>query len=471
MAQIVAGLSEAGRLVAAIGVLMALLWLTEALPVAATALVPIGLVPLLSGGDVSIRSVAAPYAHELIYLYMGGFMLALAMQRWNLHRRLALRVVLFFGERASGIVLGFMLATAGLSMWISNTATVVMMLPIVLSVIELVRTRLREDAASANVLQEGRPFHFALCLLLGMAYAASIGGTATLIGTPPNTFLTGFLRDAYGRDIGFAQWLPLGLSLVVVLLPLTWLLLTRVLYPLELRRLPGGREVVRRELNLQGPMTLQEKQVLLVFCTTASLWMLRKPIASIQIGEAQPFSGLTDPGIALLASLVLFAWPVDLRRGVFLLDWQRARELPWGILLLFGGGLSLAQLVRDTGVDQFIGSSLSGLGGLPTWLVIAFVTASVVFLTEVTSNTATTATFLPVLAATAEGLDLDPMRVLVPVTLAASCAFMMPVATPPNAIVFGSGEISIPQMARAGIVLNVLALITILVLTSFIQVG
>ncbi len=451
--EIVSGLSDGGRAVAAVGVLMAVLWLTEALPVAVTSFLPLAAIPLLTGGGIGMAQVAAPYAHPNIFLFLGGFMIALSMQTWGLHRRIALRIILLVGSRPDRLVLGFMAASAALSMWISNTATVVMMLPIALSVIELVRQRLGPEAAPV-----GRPFPFALGLLLGTAYGASIGGVATKIGTPPNIQMMSFVRDHYGRDITFAEWMPFGLLLSVSFLPLAWLVLVRFVYPIRIPEVPGGRRLIRGELEKMGPLSRPEKAVLLVFASTAALWISRAWLVDIEIGGSAPLSGLTDPGIAIGAALLLFAVPVSLRKGVFLLSWKKALEAPWGILLLFGGGLSLASSVRDTGVDRFIGASLLVLDEMPVPALVVGAAALLILLTEVTSNTATTATFLPILGATAAAIDVDPLLLIVPATLAASCAFMMPVATPPNAIVFGSGEITIPQMVRAGVWLNLVGL-------------
>ncbi len=454
--EVVSGLSSGGRAVAATGVLMGVLWLTEALPVAVTALLPLVAIPLLTGGGIAISQVAAPYANPNIFLFLGGFMIALSMQTWGLHRRMALHIILRVGSRPDRLVLGFMVASAFLSMWISNTATTVMMLPIALSVIDLVRQRLGPGAAPV-----GKPFPFALNLLLGTAYGASIGGVATKIGTPPNIQMMSFVEDTYGREITFAQWLPFGLLLTVSFLPLAWLVLTRFIYRLQISEVPGGAELIRGELRKLGPMTAPEKAVLAIFVSAAALWTSRTWLAGIEIGGAAPLAGLTDPGIAIGAGLLLFTVPVHFRRGVFLLSWKKALEAPWGILLLFGGGLSLAAAVVSTGVDRFIGSLLLALDGMPVLVLVIGAAALLIVLTEVTSNTATTATFLPILGATAAALHVDPLLLIVPATLAASCAFMMPVATPPNAIVFGSGEITIPQMVRAGLWLNLLGLVLI----------
>jgi sodium-dependent dicarboxylate transporter 2/3/5 len=467
---VVSGLTADGRAVAAVGVAMAVLWLTEALPVAATALLPIAALPVLTGGGLGIRQVTAPYAHDLIFLFMGGFFIALGMEAWGLHRRIALRTILLVGSRPSRVVGGFMLASAGLSMWISNTATAVMMLPIALSVIELVRRQVGVPggAGAEGGEKERPPFNFAICLLLGTAYAASIGGVATLIGTPPNLFLSSFLSESYGREISMARWLPLGLTLSLLFLPLAWLVLTRVVFPIRIREIPGGRRLIREQLAELGAMSGAERSVLVVFVFTAAAWILRGQLVELELVGGNPLAGLSDAGIAIGAALVLFGWPVDLRRGRFLLDWPQALRVPWGILLLFGGGLSLAAAVRSTGVDEFIGRGIGRFEAFPEPLLVVLVTLVTILLTELTSNTATTATFLPIMAAAAEGLGIDPMWFLVPVTLAASCAFMMPVATPPNAIVFGSGELTIPQMCRAGLWLNLIGLVLILLVVGLL---
>ncbi len=462
--RLIGGLSHAGRAVAGMGTFMATLWVTEALPIAATALVPIALFPLLTGGEVSIKAAAAPYADKLIYLFMGGFMLALAMQQWGLHRRIALHTILLVGTRPVALVAGFMVASAFLSMWVSNTATVVMMLPIAMSVIELFRRELRRTNDPA-LPAEGEPFNFAICLMLGTAYAASIGGIGTLIGTPPNLLLAAFLEDYHDLEISFVRWMAIGLPLVAVFLPIAWLLLTRVVFPIRLRSIPGERGLIRRELEAQGPMSRGEWTILIVFVLTATAWITRPLLTGLTLpGGMRPLAGLTDAGIAIGAALVMFGLPVHPKRGVFLLTWKQARKLPWGILILFGGGLSLASAVRSTGVAEFIGNGVSGFYDLPVPVLILVITAAVVFLTELTSNTATTATFLPILGAVAIGLGLNPALLVVPMAIGASCAFMMPVATPPNAIVFGSGEINIPQMCKAGLWLNFIGIGLVMVL-------
>jgi len=454
-------LSDAGRATAAIGVLMAILWMTEAMPLPATSLLPAALFPL--AGVAEIRDAAAPYAHELIFLFGGGFMLALAMERWGLHKRVALLTVLAVGTRPVRLIGGFMLAAALLSMWISNTATTVMMLPIAVSVIGLLESRLEgsEDAAHAP--------RYAVCLLLGMAYAASIGGVATIIGTPPNVILVGYMRDSLGVEISFARWMAIGAPFSAVFLILTWLLLTRVLHPVRLRQLPGGRDLIRNELHKLGPMSRGEWTVFIVFLLTATLWIVRQPLTDWPwlVQRFPQIQGLHDGGVAIIAAVLLFALPVHPKRQEFAMDWETARRLPWGVLLLFGGGLSLARAVSTSGLDAWIGSQVSGLGAWPTLALVYAVVMMVIFLTELTSNTATATTFLPILGGVAIGLEMDARVLVIPAAIAASCAFMMPVATPPNAIVFGSGRVRIADMVQAGVVLNLVGgvLITALAYT------
>ncbi|MCK4873697.1 MAG: DASS family sodium-coupled anion symporter [Phycisphaerales bacterium] len=460
-------IGEAGPVVAAVGVFMATLWVTEALPIAATALFPIALFPLLTNGSVSIQEATAPYAHRLIYLFMGGFMLALAMQQWGLHRRIALWIILTVGIAPARLVAGFMIACAFLSMFVSNTATAVMMLPIGLSVIEMVRKELRA-ANSSDLPPDGQPFHFAICLLLGIAYGSSIGGAGTLIGTPPNALMAAFVQENYGQEIEFARWMAVALPLVVIFLPLTWVLLTKIIYPIRIKEVPNGRQMIQRQLKEQGPMTRQEIAVLVVFVLTALAWMTRPLLMKMEIGGMQPFRGLSDAGIAIFAVLVLFAIPVDLKKGVFLLKWEQARKVPWSILLLFGGGLSLASAVKQTHVADFIGAQMGLLDAMPVPVLMLVIIVLMKFLTEMTSNTATIATFLPILGALAAGAGIDPMLLIIPATLAVAFAFMMPVGTPPNAIVFSSGELKIGQMAKAGLILNIITIPLVILLTYFV---
>jgi len=447
-----------GRATVAVTVWMATWWLSEAIPVYATALLPLVVLPLL--GAASMKSAAAPYAHPLIFLFMGGFLLALSMERWGLHRRIALRALGVVGTQPDRMIGGFMAVTALLSMWVSNTATAVMMLPVALSVIELVR---RGEPAESAVRA------FATALLLSIAYAASIGGLATPIGTPPNLFLLSFMKAQLGRDISFVRWMGVGLPLVVVFLPLTWLLLTRLLYPVQFPRIEGGDALVAARRRELGPMNRGERITFVVFMLACTLWVTRPLWSALEVSGVRPFEGLSDTGIAMLAAVLLFVSPVDWRAHRMTLDWETAVKLPWGILVLFGGGLSLAAAIDSNGVGELIASQVAGFAGAPSLLLVLGVTAGVVFLTELTSNTATAATLIPILAALAPGLGVEPMLLIVPAALAASCAFMLPVATPPNAVIFGSGEVSIPEMARAGLWLNLVGIVLITALAYLVM--
>ncbi len=441
-------LGHAGRATAAVTVWMAVWWMTEAIALYATALIPIALFPVL--GIASVHDAAAPYAHELIYLFLGGFVIALSMQRWGLDRRISLTALRSVGSAPARIVGTFMLVTAVLSMWVSNTATAVMMLPIALGVIELIEGG---DAAARR--------RFALCLLLGIAYAASIGGVGTLIGTPPNLFLASYVSANLGTEIGFLQWMTVGLPLVAVMLPLCWLLLTRVLFRLEGATVEGGRAHVDEQLRVLGRVTRGEWVTLAVFSFAATAWMARPWLTRLEVAGVRPLQGLSDPGIAVLAALALFVVPVKRAPRTFAMDWETARQIPWGLLVLFGGGLSLAAAIQTNRVGEFLGSGIGALAGLPEWTLVLGVVALLIFLTEITSNTATTATLLPILAGLAPGLGVDPPLLIVPAAMAASCAFMLPVATPPNAVIFGSGRVPLPAMARAGLWLNLLGVAVI----------
>ncbi|MCB4823485.1 SLC13 family permease [Roseicella aerolata] len=454
------GMSPVAWRVAAVAVLMASWWVTEAIPIPATGLLPLILFPLL--GIANIGQASAPYADPLIFLFLGGFLVALALERWNLHRRIALRTVALVGTRPPALVGGFMLATAFLSMWVSNTATAVMMLPIGLSVIALLEDGARQDGDGQD--GQAKAGGFATALLLGIAYAASIGGLGTLIGTPPNALLAGFMSRTYGVEIGFAQWMVIGVPLVVLLLSCTWLLLTRLVFALPRGDLGGASALLHAELGRLGPMSGPEKRVAVVFAAMAALWVVR-PL----LGDLVP--GINDTGIAIAAALALFILPAGRGQGgAALLGWDAARRLPWGVLLLFGGGLSLAAAITRSGLAEWIGAALGGFGVLPVLIVVLVVTAAIVFLTELTSNTATAAAFLPLVASLAPALGADPFLLTIPTALAASCAFMMPVATPPNAIVYGSGHLTIAQMARAGFWLNLLS-IAVIVGLAWLAVG
>jgi sodium-dependent dicarboxylate transporter 2/3/5 len=434
----------------AVATLMAIWWMTEAIPIPATALLPLGLFPLL--GVLSPARASEPYANEVIFLFMGGFLLAVTMEKWGLHKRIALRIMTAVGTSPSRLVLGFMLATAFLSMWISNTATAAMMLPIAIAVGEMFRPPDTE-----------RPYDFGIALMLGVAYASSIGGVATLIGTPPNAVLAGAASELLGREIGFLQWMGVGLPIAAVVLPASWLLLTRVLFPAG--PLSGdAAAILDRERAQLGTPSRGEKITAVVFGLAALAWIFRteKTWGEVTIpGLATLAPGLADSTIAMIAAASLFFIPVDWRRGEFVLDWKTARNIPWEVLVLFGGGLSLARAMEESGLAASIGGVVGGLGAVSPLVVLVAVTTLIVFLTEVTSNTATATMAMPVMAGVASGLATDPLLLMTAAALGASMAFMLPVATPPNAIVFASGYLTIPRMVRAGFWLNWISIVTI----------
>ena len=449
------GLSIEGKRTAAIFLLMGAWWATEAVPVAVTALVPLALFPLL--GIVDIQNAANPYANKTIYLFFGGFLMATAIQKWDLHKRIALFVLQNAGSNGSSLVFGFMLTAAVISMWVMNTATTIMLLPIGLAVVTVVKS-------TVNYLSDEEIESFQLALLLGIAYGATIGGMSTLIGTGPNGMLAAFMADNYNLDISFVDWMKVGVPLSAIMLPCSWLILTRVIFKVNFETSLETKELLasmKKELGLlKGP----ELKVLIVFFLTALAWMFRTVLDDFSY-----LSGLSDAGIAMMSALFLFLLPSGNQenRGA-LLEWKDAQEnVPWGLLVLFGGGLSLANAVQATGLAVWIGSLIPQ--GINLALVVILVVALIIFLTELTSNMATTATFLPVVAAIAIQSNFNPLLVTAAVALAASCAFMLPVATPPNAIVFGSGLIRVPQMAKAGFLINILG-ITIVSLVAVFSV-
>jgi sodium-dependent dicarboxylate transporter 2/3/5 len=444
-------LSGAARAAAAIATLMAIWWMSEAIPVYATALLPLALFPVAN--IMSIHATAASYGHEIIYLFLGGFILALALERWGLHRRLALNVLAVVGSQPRAIVGAFMFVAAVLSMWVTNTATTIMLLPVALSVIALMPTEQKNTAGLTDP--------FAICLLLGIAYAASIGGMGTIVGTAPNIFVVSFVKEQLGREIGFFEWMRFAVPLVIVFLPLAWLVLTRLAFPVGKQEIPEATRLLREEKAKLPPLSRAEWLTLIIFFLTASAWMTRPLLNRLEIAGGHPLAGLSDPGIAIIAALLLFITPASLRKREFLMNWSTAVKLPWGLLILFGGGLALAAALVETGFSHYLGNLAAGLAGLPVWLIVLIVTGTVVFLTELTSNTATTATIVPILLAVAAGLGLEPLLLIMPAAFAASSAFMLPVATPPNAIVFGSDLLRISQMSRAGFLLNLLAIVLI----------
>jgi sodium-dependent dicarboxylate transporter 2/3/5 len=447
-----AGLPPAAWATAAVGLWMAVWWMTEAVPLAATALLPVLLFPLF--GVLTLDYVAASYADPLIFLFLGGFMLAIALQRWGLDRRIALAALGFAGDRPRITIAAVMLVTAFISMWISNTATAMAMLPIGQSILATMGRC--TPTSSTRELER-----FATALMLGIAYAASIGGMGTLIGTPPNAMLAGYLREAHGIEIGFAQWLLVGLPTVAILLPIAWLLLVQVTCRFDAAALCGHGEALAAERAALPSMSRGEATVAAIFALAALGWLTRPLV--------QDLTGLvySDATIAVAAALLLFVLPGDWKQGRRLLTWRDTVDLPWGVLILFGGGLALAQAIDGSGLASAIGAVASGFASLPLTLLLPAIGILIVGLSELASNTAMAAVFLPVAGAAALGMGLDPAQFAVAVALMASLGFMLPVGTPPNAIVFGSGAVTMAQMLRAGLPLDLIgiAVVTAIALT------
>ncbi len=451
-----AGMQAEALRAGAVAVLMAVFWITEAIPIPATALLPILLYPLLGIQDGS--TVTGAYANHLIYLFLGGFLIAVTIEKWGLHRRIALYTIRLAGVTPARITLGFMIATAFLSMWISNTATTMMMVTIGLAVLKQLQINLQLRGGSDGPDGAGLTV-FGTGLMLSIGYAASIGGIATLIGTPPNAILAGVLENTYGYSISFLSWMLYALPFSLIMLLICWVYLTRIAYPCGLPELPGGRETIEAEIRQLGKRTTQENAVACVAVLVALMWVLRGLL------DNQTLPMVRDSTIAIGGALLLFIIPVDLKQREFLLDWNTAVKIPWDILILFGGGFALAQGFSDTGLTTYLAEQLTVLKGSNIALTVAVVTCAIVFLTEITSNTATASLSLPVMGALAVSMLIHPLALMVGVAMAASCAFMLPVATPPNAIVFSSRRVTIQQMARAGLWLN---FISIVVITLFI---
>ncbi len=476
-------LRHSAKVTAAVAVLMGIWWMTEAIPIPATALLPLVLFPLFSKvvteetdeqgvveyviGNVPIKDVGAAYGNDIIFLFMGGFILALAMQRWNLHRRIALLTLKIMGPKSGAMIGGFMIATGFLSMWVSNTATAVMMLPIGMSVLLLV-SRVAPDVGEKVVNENGETIiksNFATALMLGIAYSASVGSLGTIIGTPPNTLLVGIMKDDYDINIGFGQWMLVGVPLSIVFMFATWFLLTKVLFKPEIKEVPGGRDLINEELKMLGKPSSGEIRVLLIFILAAVMWIFI-PL----VFDPVP---ITDAGIAMLIAVLLFIIPGGgkAQPGVRLMDWQTAVQMPWGVLLLFGGGLALSGQFASSGLTEWIGEAAQGsLSDVAPIILVIVVATAIIFLTELTSNTATAATFIPVAGGVALGIGMDPMLLAIPVALAATSAFMLPVATPPNAVAFGSGYVSIGQMVKGGVWLNLIGIILITAVTMTLAV-
>jgi len=445
-------LSREGQLVLACTFWIAIWWITEAVPIAITSLLPIILFPLT--GALGLSETTSSYGHKYIFLYIGGFILAIAIEKWNLHKRIALNIIRLIGTNVKSIILGFMIATAFMSMWISNTATSVMMLPIGIAIV----LQLKDNPSTVEDENE----IFGKVLMLAIAYSASIGGLATLIGTPPNLVLAGILEELYGVEISFSKWISFGLPVSILLLFICWKYLTNYAFSIKQEAFPGGKAEITKQLKSLGKVTFEEKLVMTVFFMTALAWITRSFLLQAWI------AAIDDTIIAVTAAVILFILPSKSRRGEKLLSWSEAVKLPWGILLLFGGGLALAQSFKSTGLAEWIGGQLSSFEGLSLILMLFILIAMMNFLTEITSNLATTAMMLPVLAPLALSVNIHPYIFMIGATLAASCAFMLPVATPPNAVVFGSGYLKIIDMVKAGVFMNIISILLLTLITYYL---
>ena len=431
-------------------------WVTEAIPIPLTSLLPLVLFPLM--GIMSTGAVSTSYGDPLIFLFAGSFMIALTMEKWNLHRRIALGIIAVIGTNPNTLILGFMTATGFLSMWISNTATTMMMVPMSLAVTKQVADSLKANGSTIDT-SPGK-FPFGTALMLGTAYAATLGGFGTLIGAPANTILAATVKKLYGVEISFAQWMLFGVPLVVILIPLVWLYLVKVAHPMNIKNIPGGRTIIKKELKELGKMGYEEKIVLTVFSLVAISWITRSFVLQNFI------PGIDDTVIALLGAFALFLIPNKDKTGK-VLDWNTVLKLPWGILWLFGGGLALASGITSSGLNEWIGGLLVNFVDIPSWITITLIVCVILALTEFTSNTATATMVYPIVAAAAAALGFDPIVLMVAACMAATFAFMFPVAAPPNAIVFGTGYVRMSVMAKTGLWLNAIGIIFIILVVWF----
>ncbi len=443
---------ETANAVIATALWMVVWWITEAVSISVTALLPLILFPILN--VMNITNVGANYGSPIIFLFFGGFVLALALEKVNLHKRIALNIIRITGTTPNKVVLGFMIATASLSMWISNTASTVVMLPIAMSVIGLLIND--EDGFTKS------DQNFALSVMLGIAFSANAGGIATVIGTPPNSVLIGLLENEYNIEISFLKWMTLGLPFSIILLTICYLVLVKWMFPNKHLKFTASRDVIAQELHKLGPTSGKEKMVLAIFGVTVFLWIFRTVINGVF-----PTLGLSDTIISMMAAVSLFAIPYNLKKGDFIIRWNDTQKLAWGILILFGGGLALANGMSSSGIVDVVSSAIatSEISILFTAVLLIIL---MLFMTELMSNVALVAVLAPVVAGIAIGLNIPILYLLIPVTIASSCAFMLPMATPPNAIVFASGYIKVHQMARVGIILNLISVVLLVLLFQFV---
>jgi solute carrier family 13 (sodium-dependent dicarboxylate transporter), member 2/3/5 len=431
-------------------------WITEAAPIPITALLPLVLFPFL--GVMKMNEAAAPYANPIIFLFMGGFMIALGLEKHRLHERIALNLIRITGTSGNGIILGFMIATGFISMWISNTATAMMMLPIAMSVIDLLKTKSENNPETETKGER----NFGIGLMLVIAYAANIGGVATIIGTPPNVVFVGLLNQFYQQKILFGKWMLVGVPLAILLMVTCYLVITRLVFPNNLKKVHGSEELIKQKLNELGNIRKEEKLVLMVFLITSSLWIFQQPL-NLLLGKEM----LNDTNIAMMGGSLMFIVPSSLKRFKFLLHWRDTEKLSWGILILFGGGLCLAQGLSNAGIIQAVGATIAQQGNAFNWLLFGLITASI-FITELMSNVALVQIFIPVVFGIAINLGINPILLGMPVAIGASMAFMFPVATPPNAIVFSGGQMKVKDMMKAGVIMNIFSVLFIYLFTRTI---
>ncbi|MEM6718971.1 MAG: DASS family sodium-coupled anion symporter [Bacteroidota bacterium] len=443
-------LSPEADKVLGVAVWMILWWITEVVSISVTALIPLTFYPLL--GIMPMKEVAVNYAHPIIFLFFGGFVLALALEKVNLHRRVALSIIKLTGTSPNRIILGFMLATAFLSMWISNTATTVVMLPIAYSVIEL----LIDDADGFTKKDR----NFALSIMLGIAYSANVGGIATLIGTPPNIVLAGFMKSEFNYTISFVKWMLVGIPFAIIMLFFIYYVLTKIMYPNHLAAFEKSKELIDQEMKKLGKISKSEITILVIFIVAILFWIIKE-----YINNLFPSLGLSDTSISLVAAFACF---VATHNNETILKWDDTKRLPWGILLLFGGGLALAGALSNVGIIDMIGNAVSTNTTLSVLLICSVLIAVMLFMTELMSNVALITIFAPMVAGVALGLEISLLHILIPVAMASSCAFMLPMSTPPNAIVFASGHVKVAQMARAGFLLNIISIILLIVFFQFV---
>ena len=446
------GLSSDGRITAAVFLLMGIWWAFEAIPLQITALMPLVLFPLLSIQDIGV--ISREYMNKVQFLFAGGFIIAIAIQKWGLHKRVALNILKFSGLNSRGIIASFMIASAVLSMWVMNTSTAIMLLPVGISVIKVI-------SDTVNNVTENEKYNFQLCLLLGIAYAASVGGIATPIGTSPNGVLIQFASNNYNYDIGFANWISIGLPITIGLAPLIWFLLTYVIFPVNFSANQESKDKLDSMLNELGSMSNEEKKVIIVFITTAFFWIFR------QLLDGLPGLSLLDDSVIAITGAISLFFINEKKSKNKLLLWDDVQNgFPWGLIFLFGGGMALAFVVNDSGLALWLASLIPSETYF--WIILITVIVMVIFLTELTSNLTTTITFLPVVASVGLNMGINPLLLILPLTISASCAFMLPVATPPNSIVYASNLIPIQKMVRAGIFINVSSIIYIFFISYFL---